>query len=102
MQQLHATDSNGDTMQQKEVPQIAVGAREASRMLGISLTTLTKLTAAGELPCYRLFGDKGERFYPVAALKDFVVRRIEFYADQVAVASESESVLPSVEEPNRD
>lgn len=102
MQQLHATDSNGDTMQQKEVPQIAVGAREASRMLGISLTTLTKLTAAGELPCYRLFGDKGERFYPVAALKDFVVRRIEFYADQATLASESESVLPSVEEPNRD
>ena len=89
-------------MQQKHVQPIAVGAREASEMLGISITTLTKLTQSGELPCYRLFGDKGERFYPVSALKDFVVRRIEFYADQAPLAPESESVLPSVEEPNRD
>jgi excisionase family DNA binding protein len=89
-------------MQQKDVQPIAVGAREASEMLGISITTLTKLTQSGELPCYRLFGDKGERFYPVSALKDFVVRRIEFYADQAPLAPESESVLPSVEEPSRD
>jgi predicted site-specific integrase-resolvase len=54
---------------------ISVGAREAAEMLGVSLTSLHRLTKAGLLHPWRLFGSKGDRYYSVVELREFVAKR---------------------------
>lgn len=79
--------------------QISVNALQAAKMLGISLSSLAKLTARGELRPYKLFGDKGSRYYWVRELEDFVKRRIDD-ANQAAISTIDQSLLPSVAQPS--
>jgi DNA-binding transcriptional MerR regulator len=57
------------------VQPISVPAREAAKMLGISVSSLTTLTNAGELKHWRLHAG-GPRQYAVKDLEGFVERRI--------------------------
>jgi excisionase family DNA binding protein len=57
------------------VQPISVPAREAAKMLGISVSSLTALTQAGELKHWRLHPG-GPRQYAVEELEGFVRRRI--------------------------
>jgi excisionase family DNA binding protein len=57
------------------IQSISVGAREAAKMLGISVGSLTMLTQSGELRHWRLTPG-GPRQYLVRDLEGFVERRI--------------------------
>lgn len=80
---------------------ISVGSLEAAKMLGISTSTLNRLTSRGELQPWRIFGDKGYRYFAVADLEDFVRRRID-NANQAALSAKSEHILPALEGQNGD
>lgn len=52
---------------------LSVRRREAAQMLSISVRTLERLTASGEIPCVRL--DRGI-LYSVEALREWLGRKM--------------------------
>lgn len=74
---------------------ISVGSLEAAKMLGVSISTLNRLAKGGLIRHWRVYGDRGYRFFAVADLKDFVQRRIDD-ANQIAISPEPEYVLPQL------
>ena len=54
------------------VPKLLVSAREAARMLGVSVRTLYDLLARGELPSVRV---NGRRLFRLKSLEDWVAQR---------------------------
>lgn len=78
---------------------ISVGSLEAAKMLGVSMSTLNRLAKDGLIRHWRVYGDRGYRFFAVADLKDFVQRRIDD-ANQIAISPQPEYVLPQLAREN--
>lgn len=76
--------------------QISVRARDAAKMLGVSLPTLDRLTRAGEFRCWKVHGQHGPRFFAVADLEEFVKRRIA-NGNEAAVPAKPEHLLSELE-----
>jgi hypothetical protein len=52
---------------------LAVGAREASRMLGVCAKTLWSLSVRGEIPSVKVLS---RRLYPISALREWLNEKL--------------------------
>lgn len=57
-------------------PRLAVDAKEAAAMLGMSQRTLWTLTNSGEVPCVRYGTNRRSKRYRVADLEEFLEARL--------------------------
>jgi excisionase family DNA binding protein len=67
-------DSSFFRQEQPVIPPLSLRPREAAAALGLSVSTLARLTKAGELPCVKLGRSV---LYPVAMLEEFLRARAE-------------------------
>lgn len=61
-------------MIQKQTQPIAVRAREAAQLLGVSQRTFDRIVASGEIPFWRLHG-RSYRMFAIEDIEAFVDRR---------------------------
>jgi len=67
-------DSSFFRQEQPVIAPLSLRRREAAAALGLSVSTLARLTKAGELPCVKLGRSV---LYPVAMLEEFLRTRAE-------------------------
>jgi excisionase family DNA binding protein len=68
------THSSFYRQEQPVIAPLSLRPREAAAALGLSVSTLARLTKAGELPCVKLGRSV---LYPVAMLEEFLRTRAE-------------------------
>ncbi len=82
MPRVHSLSPRAHTMthssfyrqEQPVIAPLSLRPREAAAALGLSISTLARLTKAGELPCVKLGRSV---LYPVAMLEEFLRARAE-------------------------